>query len=257
MIAKKKKVSIDFEIENYKLLAAEMERSSSSSSSVVNRMAWATLSLPEHIRSEIGNYCWNQYFSSVDQIIEAGTYPAEAARNDAAHWKALGEFFGIAPGTNTVPDTMREVLLKDGYCTFPKDWICLDKVFGTPAAECTSVYVVESRNSAKYGIPHFVIFSPLSPCAGFSPDITEEQKALIYERCAEAFPDFTRLFNLQVTLTGSENSDPEKLKQWDAAPCFDIFNMPDLNEPRFVDPFTKRFEPPSGAMIVRNPKPEQ
>ena len=59
---------------------------------------------------------------------------------------------------------------------------------------------------------------------------------------------------MQVQLTEEERRDFEKLKIWDQAPCFEIFNVAEEASEIYRDPITHKFDPPAGAMIVRSPE---
>lgn len=263
MLGNKKKISIDLEPDVLKIYTNEMEKQNKSGTRLINDTLWSLYCLPDDVRAELGEFCWDRYTQNMLQAAKDQSYAGESCRATAQHWRALGELLGDNDkskfGKVFGEKHMRQVLLADGYCIFPDDWICLDNVFGVPADQCRSVYVVESRNSAKFGIPHFVVFAPFDPEPDYmvNPSLTETQIAMIYKKCEEVYPDFRKFFNMQVTLSREENQDMEKLKIWDQAPYFAVFTMPDYNNPRFIDPFSKRFCPPDGSMIVRYPKTEE
>lgn len=251
MLGSKKKVSIDFEADNYSILTAAAKESKSSNSLIINRLVRHILPVPQKILQELGDFCWDKYSKNLEKLHTITGIETQIIRQQAMYWRLLGDFFGHSDIKDPLPGNLKEVMLLDGLCILPKEWICLDNVFGVPADQCRSAYVVESRNSAKFGIPHFVVFSPDPPDYKYNPDLTPEQRATIFSACAKAFPDFTKFFNMQIELTEEEGRDFDKLKIWDSAPCFEIFNIAEKASEIYIDPITREFIPPYGSMIVR------
>lgn len=252
----KKKVSIDFEADNYKLLTSAAKEADVSNSTIINKLVRHILPIPQNILQELGDYCWDRYAELLDSLQTVSGFETKIIKQQANYWRILGDFCGHSEKEEPTPGNMREVMLLDGFCIFPKEWVCLDNVFGVPTDQCRSAYVVESRNSAKYGIPDFIVFSPDPPDYKYNPDLSPDQKRTIYDACAKAFPEFTKFYNMQVHLTEEEGRDFEKLKMWDQAPCFEIFNVAEEASEIYRDPITHKFEPPAGAMIVRSQKKE-
>ena len=68
---------------------------------------------------------------------------------------------------------MKKVFLKEGYVIFPEDWIILPDIYDSPD-KCLYAGVVESRNSEKYKIPHFVFFSNYRYGADYPTDLDDK-----------------------------------------------------------------------------------
>ncbi len=152
---------------------------------------------------------------------------------------------------------MKRVMLKDGYLIIPKDFIVLQDTVDA-AEKCLYAGVVESRNHEKYGIPHFVFFSNYK----YGKEFDDELHTKVYEACAKAYPEFKKYFNMQVDIPqqkgGAEKwQDPEflaRMEKWDQAPCFGLFAIVEKGDPLYWNSIHPNYEPPYGAMIVRNSK---
>ena len=128
--------------------------------------------------------------------------------------------------------------MKDGYLIIPKEWIVLNE---EDAMYCRYAGVVECRNSAKYGIPHFVFFTHAEYGRDYDTD-------LINEMCCNAWPKFKDIMAQQV----EPIKDPEKpgeylnVQEHLASPYIGYFSIDEADSGlRDIE------DMPYGAMIVR------
>lgn len=138
-----------------------------------------------------------------------------------------------APNMSTIP-------IKDGYVTYPADWVVLDDVCG-PAEDCRYAGVVEFHNGTGYGIPHFLFFCDTQYGVDYSGELIKRVK----DACAEAYPNLKKY--LYTPLPSLAIKDAEDRTKWADTPSFGIFSLPVDGDPALAIA-----TPVLGAKIVHN-----
>lgn len=245
----KKKLSIDFSQHSYDLLTKYARENKKSNSLIINELCQAILPLSHDILKKLGKFCRENMAEAASEQQSKTGYEAGEAAKTVSQWISLSKLFPYDEEENT--RKMVRFQLKEGHCIVPQDYLVLDDIFGAPE-ECMYAGVVESRNSQKYGIPHFLFFCNEK----YSADYSDEMEATIYDNCRKKFPDFDKYFNMQKTISMEEALDPKIGKEWMGLPCFGLFHIVEKGDPLYWTPITPDFIPPDGAMIIR-PKKEE
>ena len=240
----KKKVSIDFGEPEYSLLTEQAKREGKSNSSIVNKLIDLFLRISPDVAEKVGSFCHDQYLKEQTTLEKLSGFERNEVQKRMDQYEKLSAYFGYDANAEADPG-MKISFLKEGYVQYPKDWIVLPDVFGS-ADSCMYAGVVESRNSEKFGIPHFVFFSNKK----YGKDYTDEMHAKIYEACARAWPDFGKYYNMQIPARNT--TDIEYVKKWDAAPCFGLFHIVEKGDPMYWTDSSPDYKPPFGAMIIRD-----
>lgn len=243
----KKKVSIDFTEPDYSLLVPRAKEKGKSTSTIVNGLISLFFRISPDVAKKIGSFCYSQYMQEKELLETLSGFERDEAQKRTNQYERLASFFGYDTPSE-VDDYMRITFLKKGYAVYPKNWIVLDTVFG-PADSCMYAGVVESLNSEKFGIPHFIFFSNVKYADNYSADM----EARIYEACAKAYPDFNKFYDSQVP--DPDLNDPKSIDEWTAAPCFRLFHLVELGDPQYWHETNPDYRPPYGAMIVRDDSP--
>lgn len=239
----KKKVSIDFSQHSYNLLTEHARTTKKSNSAIINDLCQAILPLSDNILKKFGKFCDENLTEAIEEHQSKTGFEALETAKELAQWIALSKFF---PYEEENTRKMKRFRLKEGYCIVPQDYIVLDNIFGPPE-ECMYAGVVESRNSEKYGIPHFLFFCNTK----YANYYTDEMEATIYAACAKKFPDFNKYYDMQKDLPLKEAQDQEKVKEWMSLPFFGLFHIVEKGDPLYWNPVTPDYIPPDGAMIIR------
>lgn len=246
----KKKVSIDFLQPLYQRLNDTAKEQGVSNSKIVNMLVDLFLQLSPDVACDIGTYCHQKYQSERIAAAALTGFAQQDKLLAADQYQRLSEYFGynVAP----TDQKMRRIYLKEGYALVPDDWIVLNDVIA-PADQCMYAGIVESRNCEKYQIPHFVFFSDYKYSADYPADLEEK----VYTQCAAIYPDFRRLYNMQRPIPDESRTDPEGLKlisEWMEAPGFGLFHLVEKGDPHYWNKYRPDYDPPYGAMIVRDDK---
>lgn len=241
----KKKVSIDFLMPEYMLMVDFAKKSNHSNSTVINALVNTFIPISTTIRSELSVFCWNKFTQTLNKLQEASGFEAQEISVEARQWKVLAKYFDEEEN-DLSSKGMRKIMLKEGYCIFPSDWIVLGNIFGAPE-ECMYAGVVESRNHSIYGIPHFLFFCDKK----YAREYDDELEDKVYAECEKVFPEFKKFYNMQIHLTKEEEKDIEKMTEWSKAPCFGLFHLVEKGDPLYWNALRPDYIPPAGAMIVR------
>ena len=247
----KKKVSIDFGMPEYKLMIDYAQKKNQSNSMVINELVSTFIPLSTSMRKELNEFCGNKLIECLNRLQNKNGFEAQDINVEAAQWKALVKYFSV-DNVDLPKANMKKMMLKNGYCIFPNDWIILGNICGEPE-DCMYAGVVESRNSAIYGIPHFLFFCDKK----YAREYDEELKAKVYAECERVFPQFKKLFNMQINLTIEEEKDMDKMAEWEKAPCFGLFHLVEKGDPMYWNALRPDYIPPAGAMIVRTSSPKK
>lgn len=231
---KKKKVSIDFLVDNYCLVTKKAAACGLSNSTIINDLVSTFLGLNDDVADSISAHCTDRYADEKSSLDHLSGYHQATAMHRADQYRRIAAYYNRFRADKK----MKKTYLSDGYAIYPHDWIVLPDVFGTPPEKCTYAGVIESRNMDKYNIPHFVFF-----CCDNPAQLSDTAESQVYDACAKLYPDFRRLYNMQVD---ADPRDPDSLKHWYSAPCFGIFPL--VESSADMPPL---YDPPYGAMIVR------
>lgn len=244
----KKKVSIDFLDPSYQLLTDAAKKQDTSNSSIVNTLVDLFLHLSPDVSQDIGTYCRKRYQEEIVAASALTGFSQQHKLTTAEQFRKISKYFGV--DVPIVGSKIKRMYLKNGYVLFPSDWIVLPDVCGSPDT-CMYAGVIESRNSNQYHIPHFIFFSDYK----YGSDYPAELQDKIYAQCAAIYPDFRRLYNLQIPAPDMTRTDPEGLKlieKWKNAPEFGLFHIVEKGDPIYWNKYNPDYEPPYGAMIIRN-----
>lgn len=258
MLERKKKVSIDFDMETYELLKTTAAATKKSNSIIVNEVLSAILSLSPKMKKQLRKFCNNKHWECIDEVKNNMSYMQYNGMNaslEKDNWKQLSELFKVDDEEYDEENKMSKVILKDAFCIFPSDWIVLNDICGKPE-ECSYAGVVECKNGAKYGIngdpvPHFIFFcNDKDAC-----DYSEDMEAKIYKECAKAYPKFIELFNMQVSyknikIDWENEEDVKRAEEIDKLPFFGLFALPIKGEFPYWNKNNPYYTPPYGAMII-------
>ena len=243
----KKKMSIDFNLPEYKLLTDEAKRRNESSGYVVNQLIGLILSLPAGMRQEIGTFCGNKYAECAGRYRQVcSDFEKQERHLEMQRWNDLRSFF-CAGLPECDSKQMQKIRIKDGYCVCPSDWVVLGEVEGKPS-DCMYAGVVESRNWSRYNIPHFLFFCNVK----YACDYTEDLYKKVYAEVAKAYPDFDKYLNMQVELSKDDINNEKLVREWEKAPCFGLFHLVEKGDPLYWNSVTPTYVPPAGAMVVRD-----
>ena len=236
MNTKKKKISIDFLLPEYSLLSRQAKANGQSNSCIINELVGTFLPLVPELK---------KYLECISELQRLSGYESQDIAIVASQWKTLENYFHV--NVENLPNTnMKKIQLKDGYCIVPKDFVILGDIFGRPE-ECLYAGVVESRNSKTYGIPQFLFFCNTK----YAREYTDELEAKVYKECEKVFPEFKKLYNMQIDLKPEEENDENRIAEWDKAPRFGMFHLVEKGDPVYWNSLNPNYNPPYGAMIVR------
>lgn len=245
MNTKKKKISIDFLLPEYSLLSRQAKANGQSNSCIINELVGTFLPLVPELKKELATYCADKYLECISELQRLSGYESQDIAIVASQWKTLENYFHV--NVENLPNTnMKKIQLKDGYCIVPKDFVILGDIFGRPE-ECLYAGVVESRNSKTYGIPQFLFFCNTK----YAREYTDELEAKVYKECEKVFPEFKKLYNMQIDLKPEEENDENRIAEWDKAPRFGMFHLVEKGDPVYWNSLNPNYNPPYGAMIVR------
>lgn len=243
---KKKKLSVDLRPGNWEPLKQFCDVNDCTTSDVINCLINTFIPTNSSVHNEIAEYAFSQYQAKLINSEMASTFEKDRLLKEAKAYRAISEFYNFQPDLHTIDNGMKKTYLSNGYVTYPKDWIVLDGIFGA-ADNCMYAGVVESRNSIKYGIPHFIFFSNKK----YQNEYTDEMEQAIYNACAKVYPRFKELFNMQQECPSrSSESYEQDLLAWNEAPHFALFHIVEKDDPLYWSS-NPDYNPPAGAMIIR------
>lgn len=214
---------------------------------MINKIISTFCRMPKGIKKVIEKTCIKEYERLSEEIAhtEANSYHREPLIQERDSYMEIlrlmnGGVYEIEEEKDEEP-TMRKIKLADGYLIIPSDWIIVNP---ERAENCRYAAVLECRNSAKYGVPHFIYFNNFR----YACDYTDHMEAEFYSLCKKAWPKFSEIQEL------SEKNklvpDPENKGQYLnadahlAAPIIGLFHIEEQGS-------RAHGEPPYGAMIVR------
>ncbi|MBO5239629.1 MAG: hypothetical protein J6B50_12770 [Lachnospiraceae bacterium] len=234
-IINRKKMSIDFEPQNYKKLKEYCDcHNNCSTSSVVNFLISNFLNLPEELANSFAITCEDYLNSDTFQYNNSSSFRSSEA--DAIKKTCHELIYYLTNGkctTRNIP--MKRIKIRTGYAYVPTSWIILDNKL---PEHSEYIGIIECRNSDLYGIPHFVFFSEFPIYS-----ITERFKKEIYTYCISAYPNFSEVLKKQVKPLLDENNFMINEEIWKKSPEIGFFQLPEHG----VD-----LTFPYNAMFIRN-----
>lgn len=241
MFDSKKKVSIDFTKYSFSLVEKYREKSNrllSSTSAVINYLVELFLDLSPEVKKNIANLCSDEIDKINRTEFSGGAFELQARNNKLTQYNKLLMFFTNDKGIQTEKEkTMKRIEMKDGYLFCPDDWIVID--FNN-SSDSMYAGVVETKNGAKYNVPHFVFFSPFPINEMDDYDIEN-----LNHKICDVYPEFENILNKVVEPIYDENRELLNFEEWSSAPrpgCFQLFDYG----------FMPYSDYPYGAMVVRS-----
>lgn len=239
------KFSLDISGDNKKILDILTTNYMLKYGPMINKIISAFCRMPYEIKEVIEKACLTEYNRLIKElehtVEEFHRKPLEQERDSYLDILKLinGGIFNLSDEKKT-PE-MKKIKLADGYLIIPCDWIVVNP---EQAEKCRYAAVLECRNSAKYGVPHFIYLNNIK----YPKDYTDEMENIFYSLCRKAWPKFTEIEEL------SEKNqllpDPNNKGQYLnvdahlAAPIIGLFSIEEQGERIYGDP-------PYGAIIVR------
>lgn len=121
----------------------------------------------------------------------------------------------------------------DTYAIVPDDWVVINEDTGK---DCDYAFVLEARNSERYGVPHFVYLSESEVCPNEK----------VIEAAAGVWPKMREIRDMQVEPAYDKDGAILNAKEWEDAPAIGVFPIADSTS------FSYGEEAPYGAMIYRH-----
>ena len=206
----------------------------------INTLIQTFCNLPEDVQDSLYTFCKEKMALLSREMNTAGDFAFEKLSNKYVIYGDIASFFskGYKLRMEDVKRTpiMKKIKIKNGYLICPDDWKLINP---EDAEKCDFAYVIECRNSAKYGIPHYVYFT-------FADDRADGD--LINRRCVSVYPEFKEVLDKQVNPVYDPN-DPSKclnIEEHLASPYIGHFPI----HRDGIDYLIADKEPPYGAKIV-------
>lgn len=237
-IPKKKKLSIDFDMENYELLVQFASKQKISNSQVINFLIENLLSLSTEAKKQYAKSTTEQLGLLRQKYSGCQEFEANETERQIAILQNLLSFFSEQKDFDTETEcekNMKRIEMINSFVIFPTDWVVANLI---EAKDCNYAGVVEVRNGKRYNMPHILFFSE-KPIVELSKD--EEEKIL--DTCAACYPPFSQIRTQQVEPVYDDNNIMINSDTWNSAPTIGIFA---------IGEYGKALSFPAGAMIIRN-----
>lgn len=234
----KKKLSIDFEMNNYNVMGAFGKKHKMGNSSIINYLVEHFLQLAPDVKRKLSKATHEALEEYKAKYAECEPYEEKEIEKQIGILRDLELFFTNGKGYAD-EEKMKKVQIENGYALFPSDWVCIDE---DNAKNCQYVGVIEVMNGKEYNMPHFVFFSefPINEIRGDSEDE-------LYDKVENEFPKFKNIRAMQVEPVYDEDHNILNAELWRKAPTIGIFSMPTYGVHSSF---------PAGAMIVLNETPK-
>lgn len=229
------KFSFDIGGENKLVLDNLTEKFNAKYGPIINMLITMFCRMPEDIKESFLDFCTLKKIELEKQQKDEDIYWRMDIEEKKEYYLNIAKIIngGVDLKFNDRDNRMKKIELKEGYLTYPSDWILLNSGM---ANQCYYAGVVECRNSEKYGVPHFVFFSDENYDDAFCEKINK--------MCVKAWPEFQKIIEMQV----EPIFDPEKpgrcinVEEHLASPYIGHFHIQEEGAP---------WNPPFGAVIVR------
>lgn len=232
----KKKLSIDFDVENYNAMQEFSQKHRMTNSSIVNYLVNHFLRLSHKTKIKFAKATAEQIDTLKKSFATCQEYEAIELEEQISVLQDLLLFFTDGKGyVEDEPQKMKKTEIQNGYVIFPTDWIVVDD---SNAKYCDYVGVIEVRNGKSYNAPHFVFFSefPINK-------LTDSLKDTILRKCELVHPDFRKIRSMQLEPVYGDNNEILNADLWMKAPIIGFFQIPT---------YGKDSSFPAGAMVVKS-----
>lgn len=233
---KKRKLSIDFTHENYKLLNEFTDQYQLSNNYVINFFLEHLLKLSPENKFILAKAIHDRISTLQNIEKNSGSFAAQDNDLQIDLLKGLLSFFTEGKGyQDKIYKPMKRFDLKTGYVVMPDDWlICAPE----RAKYCEYCGVIEMRNSSKYKTPHIAFFSEF-PIHKLLPS----QEESILNECEMIYPNLNFIRKMQIEPVYDKNGVMQNSDIWSMAPIIGFFAVPEFST-------TESY--PEGAMIFRD-----
>ena len=246
------KFSVDVSGENKKILDELTTNYMYKYGPMINKIIGTFCRMPKGIKKVIEKACRTEYDRLTEELehIEEEFHRKTLEHERESYLEILrlinGGMYEIANGPKD-EETMKKVKIANGYLIIPSDWIVVNS---EQAENCRYAAVLECRNSAKYGVPHFIYFNNYR----YGNEFTDSMKENFYMLCRKAWPNFSVIeeLNKKNKLVPDPDNKGQYLnaEAYLEAPIIGLFSIQEQGENSFN-------EPPYGAMIVRTNAEEE
>ncbi|EPB8220769.1 hypothetical protein [Clostridium perfringens] len=199
----KEKRSIDFELENFKLLENAKETfKANSNNELINYLIRIFLNLKPSVKRNLATICKNEYEKLDKETYCSAAFERNEKEITKKQYKNLMEFFLDGEKENFIIEennSMKKIEIQNGYVIFPEDWVILNE---DDAKNCEYVGVIEVKNGTKYNSPHFLFFStkPIN-------ELTNNDTKKLDEKCIKMFSDYQKILNDYIPLKYDEKGE--------------------------------------------------
>jgi hypothetical protein len=236
------KLTIDLTQENRETLEKIKSEQRIPYGSTINELIHTFGSIPDSIKKEMISFIKQKMQTLYKEMDTAGVLQLEELNHKSQSYAAIAAFLNNGKKVTIDKATsLKKIPILDGFLLCPENWIIVN-----PDAAENSLYacVIECRNSAKYGVPHFVVFTQRQ----YVKDYSAEDENYIFHLCSLAYPKFKEILKMQV----KPIEDPDhpglllNADLWLNAPTIGIFDIYVNGDPKFGPDY----EPIYGARIV-------
>lgn len=241
---KQPKLSFDLSEENRAFLESEKAKKSIKFGPYLNTLIELFGRIPPDVKKELLEFVKKRISELYASMDTASEYEVKALANRSDYYRKLARYFNDDKEifvTAHQEQKMQKLLIKDGVLICPNDFIILNP---EEASYYDSAYVVAVNNAQ--GVPHMIYLLE----EGQDPNFNPELRQIINRKCISVFPRFKEILQNEVKAI----YDPDEpaiclnAKEVKAAPQVGYFELYVKGSMEY----TKDYEPPLGAMIIRN-----
>lgn len=240
------KFSIDVSGENKKVLDEITTNYMAKYGPTINKIISTFCRMPKGVKNVIENACVEEckkleyHIAHTEEVFHKK--PLEEERNFYLEiLRLMNQGYYEVKEDNAEKSVMKKIELADGYLIIPADWIVVNP---ESAKDCLYAAVIECRNSAKYGVPHFIYLTNTQ----YLGDDSEAMENDFYDLCRKAWPKFAEIEELskknQLVPDPNNKGQYLNIEAHFAAPIIGLFYIDEQGD----YPLEKQ---PYGAMIVR------
>lgn len=219
---------------------------------MINKIISTFCRMPRPIKKVIEKTCLNEYKRITAELEHTeGEYFRKPLEQEKESYLEILKL--INNGIYEIEDEkedenqMKKIKLADGYLIIPADWIVVNP---ENASNCRYAAVLECRNSAKYGVPHFIYLNNFQ----YGRDFTDSMEEDFYRKCTKAWDRFSEIKELsdknQLVSDPDNKGQYLNTKEHLAAPIIGLFSIDEQGN-------NLTGETPYGAMIVRTSSNEE
>lgn len=219
---------------------------------MINKIIGTFCRMPRPIKKVIEKACLNEYKRLTAELEHTEEeYFRKPLEQDRESYMEILKL--INNGIYEIEDEkddenqMKKIKLADGYLIIPEDWIVVNP---ESASDCRYAAVLECRNSAKYGVPHFIYLNNFR----YGRDFTDSMEHDFYSKCAKAWDRFSEIKELsdknQLVADPDNRGHYLNADEHLAAPIIGLFSIDEQGD-------NPTGETPYGAMIVRTSTDEE